>query len=86
MPRYFFDTHDGEHARDEEGRECADFEAARILAMKTLPEIARWAAPGGDDRQTFTVLVRDQADQLVYTMTLTLEGRRPGPQAGASRT
>lgn len=81
MPRYFFDTHGGEHIRDDEGRECADFEDARILAMNSLPEIARWAAPRGSDRQTFTVLVSDEADLLVYTTTLTLEGRRLGSAA-----
>lgn len=76
MPRYFFDTHDSEHIRDDEGRECADFGAARLLALSTLPEIARWAAPEGGDWQMFTMSVRDEADQLVYTVSLTLDGWR----------
>lgn len=83
MPRYFFDTHNGEHIRDDEGREWANFNAARNLALMTLPEIARWEAPEGGDKQTFAVLVRDEADHLVYTMTLTLEGRRIDPEAKA---
>lgn len=83
MPRYFFDTHNGEHIRDDEGRECANSCAARTLALMTLPEIARWEALEGGDRQTFAVLVRNEADQLVYTMTLTLEGRWLDPEAKA---
>lgn len=80
MSRYFFDTHDGEHIRDEEGRECADFDAARLLALQSLPEIARWTISKDSDRQTFKVLVRDEANRPVYTTTLTLDGRRLGSE------
>jgi hypothetical protein len=41
----FFDTHDGEFHRDDEGSEQADFEAARKEAMIFLPEVARWEIP-----------------------------------------
>ena len=75
MPRYFFDIHDGELSIDHEGRECADFDAARVLALATVPEVARWAAPEGSDRQAFTMLVRDGAGQLIYRLTLTLDGQ-----------
>lgn len=78
MPRYFFDLNDDRCIHDDEGRECVDFEAARMLAVKSLPEIAQWKAPSGGDQQTFSVVVRDDADRPVYTMTLTLEGRRLG--------
>uniref|UniRef100_UPI0035E3E715 DUF6894 family protein n=1 Tax=Methylobacterium sp. B34 TaxID=95563 RepID=UPI0035E3E715 len=45
MPRYFFDIHDRGFHRDTEGSECEDVEAARVLAMQTLPEIGRFAIP-----------------------------------------
>lgn len=84
MPRYFFDTHDGEHIQDDEGHECASLDAARVLAMQTLPEIMRWATTETGDRQAITMLIRDEAGQLVYTSTLTLDGRPIGPAANGS--
>lgn len=80
MPLYFFDTHDGEHVQDDEGRECVDFDAARLLALQTLPEIVRWAVSKASDRQTYMVLVRDEGSNPVYRTTLTLEGQRLGPE------
>lgn len=67
MPRYFFDTHDRSFVRDDEGQECDDFEAARVLAMHTLPEIARFAIPSDGDNQAFTVLIRDESSVIVCT-------------------
>lgn len=74
MPRYFFDIHNGGFHRDEAGTECPDFEAARLEAMKTLPEVSRWEIPADGDMQAFTVLVRDEAGHVVYTATLTYSG------------
>ncbi|MGU3665112.1 DUF6894 family protein [Methylobacterium sp. A49B] len=82
MPRYFFDIHNGAFHPDDEGTECADFEAARKQAMASLPEVARWEIPSDGDRQAFTVLVRDEDGVLVYTATLTFAGLRlAGPAA-----
>ena len=50
MPRYFFDIHDGQLQRDEDGTECADFDAARREAMISLPDVARWEIPSDGDR------------------------------------
>lgn len=76
MPRYFFDISNRSFHRDEEGSDCANFEAARALAMRSLPEIARFAIPGDGDNQAFVVLVRDEAGTVVYTATLTFAGVR----------
>ena len=76
MPRYFFDTHDGQHVIDDVGTELADFEAARHEAMGFLPEIARWAIPQDGDKQAFTVLIRDEAGVVLYTATLSFAGVR----------
>ncbi|MFC6738341.1 DUF6894 family protein [Methylobacterium tardum] len=74
MPRYFFDIHDGQFQRDEEGVECADFEAARREAVASLPEMARFVLPNDSDTHAFTVLVRDEGGVIVYTATLTFAG------------
>ena len=81
MPRYFFDTYDDEHFQDDEGHECANFEAARLMAMRSLAEAVRWSAPSASDRQSIRVLIRDEAGRHVYTTTLTLDGRRLGSEA-----
>lgn len=80
MPRYFFDVHNGNRhhgfERDEEGTDCPDFEAARVQAMATLPEIGRWEIPRDGDQQTFTVLVRNETGSIIYTATLSFTGLR----------
>lgn len=76
MPRYFFDIHDRDFHQDTEGNECDDADAARLLAMRTLPEIGRFAIPSDGDNQAFMVLVRDEGGVIVYTATLTFAGLR----------
>ncbi|QGY05921.1 hypothetical protein MMSR116_31530 [Methylobacterium mesophilicum SR1.6/6] len=76
MPRFFFDIHDRGFHRDNEGSECDDVDAARVLAMQTLPEIGRFAIPSDGDNQAFIVLVRDEVGAIVYTATLTFAGLR----------
>lgn len=74
MPRYFFDIHDGGSARDDTGTECANDEAARALAIHTLPDIAREQIPKDGDRRAFTVLVTNAEGRPVYSATLTYAG------------
>lgn len=74
MPRYFFDIHDGGSTRDNSGTECADLEAVRKQAMRTLPDIARDEVPKDGDRRTFTCLVTDEDGQPVYSATLNYTG------------
>ena len=74
MPRYFFDIHDGGSTRDETGTECADDEAARKLAIRTLPDIARDEIPKDGDRRAFVALIRDEAGHPVFTATLSYAG------------
>ena len=74
MPRYFFDIHDGGSSRDDEGTECADLDEARLLAIQTLPDIARDEIPQDGDRRTFTVLVTDADGRPAYTATLSFTG------------
>lgn len=76
MARYFFDIHDGRtFFRDTEGHECADAHEIRHEAMLALPEIARQEIPKlAADTQAFTVAVRNEQGQTVYTATLTFAG------------
>jgi hypothetical protein len=74
MPRYFFDTDDGDFRwKDGEGEELCDDEAARSAALDALPDMARDKLPDGD-RRTFSVRVRDVAGTVIYSATLDLVG------------
>ncbi|HYC68821.1 DUF6894 family protein [Brevundimonas sp.] len=70
MPRYFFDTSDDEvWSRDTQGLECADPQAARHEAIKSLPYIALDALPDGPQRQ-FAVEVRDEGGRRLFSAEL----------------
>jgi len=81
VPRRFFDIHDGRSPREESGTACADLEAACREAMIARPDLARWEIPSDGNRQTDTVIVRDEARVPVYTATLTFTGLRSGEGA-----
>lgn len=74
MPRYFFDIHDGGSTRDNTGTECADDEAARKIAIRTLPDIARDEISKDGDRRAFMVLVTDENGRAVFSATLSYAG------------
>jgi hypothetical protein len=79
MPRYFFDhLVNGCHQMDDIGQELCSLEQVRIEVMRALPSIAENEVHKGADQQTYTVLVRDDARQPVYTATLTFTGLRLG--------
>jgi len=72
MPRFFFDTFNGERLQpDETGQVLSDIEAAKSEAQMVLPDIARDALPDGNYR-TFVVNVRDEAGQTVVRAALSL--------------
>lgn len=73
MPRYFFDTDDGETPiEDDEGHDVDGVEAARLQAQSALADMARDAVPGDGPRRTITVRVRDEAGRTVLRATLSL--------------
>ncbi|GJE53421.1 hypothetical protein GOFOIKOB_6500 [Methylobacterium tardum] len=76
MPRFFFDIHDGEFQRDEEGLECENVEAARDRVMASLSDVAELITSGDGDNQAVTVTVRDEEGSRVYTGTLTFTASR----------
>ncbi len=77
MPRFFFDTYDGEFfAPDNEGQDLEGIEAAKLQAQEALPDMAEDKLPDGDQR-VFVVSVRDEAGQVVVRVALTLVTEYP---------
>ncbi len=78
MPRFFFDTYDGEFfAPDHEGQELADIQAAKLVAQDALPDMASDKLPDGSDQRVFIVRVRDEAGQVVVQVSLMLIAEYP---------
>lgn len=72
MPRYFFDTYDGESfITDETGLEFENLDRAKVEAQRSLPEMAREGLRDGNHR-TFVVSVRDEAGAILVRMSLSL--------------
>jgi hypothetical protein len=72
MPRYYFDTYDGDQfLPDEIGIEFDSLDAARSEAQRFLPEMAREALPDTTHR-AFVVSVRNEAGSVVVRMSLSL--------------
>lgn len=72
MPRYFFDTFDGDRLiTDSEGIELPDLEQVKAEAQRALPDLARDVLPDGDQK-TFIVSVRDEAGQVILRAALSL--------------
>jgi hypothetical protein len=77
MPRFFFDTYDGDFfAPDNEGQDLEGIEAAKLQAQEALPDMAEDKLPDGDQR-VFVVSVRDEAGQVVVRVSLTLVTEYP---------
>ena len=79
MPCYFFDIYDPKLTHDDVGVDCADLEAVRLQAKRTLPDMARDLLPLDGDHQFISVVVRDEQNQTVYTATLAFNGLTVGP-------
>ena len=89
VPRYYFDTDDGDFRHDDEtGQEMPDAEAARRAALEVLPGMARDKLPY-DDRHSFSVRVRDASGTVLYNAELNLVGEwqaePPGNQSSSPR-
>ncbi len=85
MPRYYFDTHDGEtFISDEVGLELDGVEAAHVHAQIALCNVMSDVVPVSDQRAVF-VRVRDDADDVVLKagLSLVVEMGEPG-EGGAT--
>ena len=74
MPRYFFDIHDGQTLRDEEGTVLPGPEEAARHAKKILPGIAAHEVPKDGEHQAFSVLVTDEDGHPIYSAAVTYTG------------
>jgi hypothetical protein len=73
MPRYFFDSRDGnQFIRDDEGVELDGIEAARRQATLALRDVSKDAIPK-DGRRELAVEVRDEADRQLIRASLCFE-------------
>ncbi|KAB1068177.1 DUF6894 family protein [Methylobacterium planeticum] len=83
MPRFYIDTDDGVFpVRDDVGHEFASVEAARNMAQRALPDMARQKLPDGE-RRTFTASIRDENGTVLYVATLSLVGEWMVPRSTA---
>jgi hypothetical protein len=72
MPRYFFDTSDGDSSvRDDEGVECNNLEEVGAQAVAALSDMASDKLPDGDRRE-FVVEVRNESGRSILRATLSL--------------
>ena len=72
MPRYYFDTRDGDaFILDDEGAELPDLDAAKKIAAASLAELAKDVLPSSE-RRVLIVEVRNE-EQPVLETRLTFE-------------
>jgi hypothetical protein len=70
MPRYFFDSADGEYfVRDDGGLEFEGIEAARQAATEGLADLARDALKS-PDRREMSIEIRDENGRKVLRLRL----------------
>jgi hypothetical protein len=75
MAMYFFDTRNcGTFVRDDEGLECADVEAVRTQAAKSLAELALDVLPRTTDC-LLAVDVRNEREEPVLVTELTFKAQ-----------
>jgi hypothetical protein len=73
MPRYYFDTDDGQHfIEGQEGFDLYGLKEARLQAQAALADIARDHVPGDGDQRTMTCRVRDVSGRIVLLASLVL--------------
>ena len=82
MPRYFFDTDNGDLlVQDDEGIDLPDAKAARTIGIDALSDMTRDRLPVGD-RRSFGVRVRDERGTVLYSASLDMVGEWHIPQTG----
>ncbi len=69
MPRYFFDVRDGEYFPDNEGREFADLEGARLHAVVLSAELLRENPSRFWDGEEWQLEVRDHERLILFILT-----------------
>lgn len=76
MPRYFFDTLDGNTIIDDEGEMLPDDEAAKIAAAQIASELTPSRVSHIWDGEQFKVVIRDE-DKLVIGYVVVMAASPP---------
>jgi hypothetical protein len=72
MPRYFFDTDDGEKVHcDDEGLDFADDQRARDEASRALAQMASRYIPRETPQRDVMMWVRDEDGELILQLAMT---------------
>lgn len=81
MPRYFFDTENGQTIRDNSGLVLDSPQAARLEALAVLGEILRYRGPDFFRTGAFSVIVTDdrRSELIRLTASVALEPEAPCP-------
>ena len=78
MPRFYFDTHDGDAMMvDDRGIDLADAKAAHRLARVALTELAQDSIPSDGDTHFVEVKVRDEKRVVIFEVDLKFQARQP---------
>jgi hypothetical protein len=73
LPRYYFDTDNGEHfIVGQEPFDLYGMKEVRLQAQAALADIARDHVPGNADQRTMTCRVRDESGTIVLLASLVL--------------
>ncbi|MGV9010707.1 DUF6894 family protein [Brevundimonas sp.] len=75
MPRYYFDTLDGEAMIDQDGEMAPDNRSARDIATKIVSEMTPGKAPHIWAGEPFKVVLRDEGGKTIGTLTVTATRR-----------
>jgi hypothetical protein len=86
MPRYFFDTDDGQtRYHDDEGTDLANEDAACEEARGAISEFAKDFIPMDGTAANITMVVRDDDDTAILQLTLTFRANRLATRPSADR-
>ena len=73
MPRYFFDTDDGNSfSKDKVGLDLPGFDQVRLQAQGALADMARDVVPGDGPDRLITIRVRDEGGSTILRGSLVL--------------
>lgn len=86
MPRYYFQSWDGDRALDDEnGIELENLEQARAMAVLALAELAREILPQARDGRTIKLCVLDEGAAPAFEFHLTFEASARSESAVAGK-
>ena len=86
MPRFYFQSWDGERALDDEnGIELESLEEARAMAVLALAELAREILPQACDGRTIKLCVLDGGAVPAFAFRLTFEASARSELAPAGK-